>query len=108
MKAARYLACLFLVMIAVNSARVVAQQSKNGESPPPAATDPLTKELQRCKQLNENASSDPACEAAYKEVRRRFFSHSDTYQPAPVDMFPKEHHQPWTTDKKPTSPSTEK
>jgi conjugative transfer region protein TrbK len=107
MKGARLLACLFLVVMGLNAARVVAQQSNN-ERQPSAATDPLSKELQRCKQLNESASSDPACEAAYKEVRRRFFSHSDTYQPAPVDMFPKEHNQPWTTDKQPTSSSVEK
>jgi conjugative transfer region protein TrbK len=44
----------------------------------PAASDPLTDELQRCQALAAQASDDAACEAAWAESRRFF-----TYQPAP-------------------------
>ena len=46
---------------------------------PAAASDPLTEELQRCQALATQAKDDTACEAAWAESRRRFF----TYQPAP-------------------------
>lgn len=88
MKAARYLACLFLVMIAVNSARVVAQQSNSTSSGPPPVTDLLAKELERCKALNEEAASDARCEAAYKESRQRFFQPPSSYQPPPARIDP--------------------
>jgi conjugative transfer region protein TrbK len=100
------MALLLLATMAVDAAGVTAQQSNSSSAP--AATDPLTKELQRCKGLNEKAGSDPACEAAYKEERRRFFSHDNTYQPAPVDMFPKEHGQTRTSDAPSKAPSTDK
>jgi len=45
---------------------------------PAAAFDPLTAELQRCQALATQAKDDAACEAAWAESRRRFF----TYQPA--------------------------
>ena len=43
-----------------------------------AASDPLTEELQRCQALATQAKDDPACEVAWAESRRRFF----TYPPA--------------------------
>ena len=46
---------------------------------PAAASDPLTEELQRCQALAMQAKDSPACEAAWAESRRRFF----TYPPAP-------------------------
>ena len=49
-------------------------------TPSPAATiDPLSEELKRCQVLAAQAKDDAACEAAWAESRRRFF----TYQPAP-------------------------
>jgi conjugative transfer region protein TrbK len=45
---------------------------------PAAASDPLARELQRCQVLATQAKDDPACEAAWAESRRRFF----TYPPA--------------------------
>ena len=45
---------------------------------PAVAADPLTEELQRCQVLATQAKDDAACEAAWAESRRRFF----TYQPA--------------------------
>ena len=46
---------------------------------PAATSDPLTDELQRCQALATQAKDDAACEAAWAESRRRFF----TYRPAP-------------------------
>ncbi len=45
---------------------------------PAAASDPLSDELKRCQVLAMQAKDDAACEAAWAESRRRFF----TYQPA--------------------------
>ena len=46
---------------------------------PAAPSDPLSEELKRCQVLAAQAKDDAACEAAWAENRRRFF----TYQPAP-------------------------
>jgi len=51
---------------------------------PAAASDQLTEELQRCQALATQAKDDAACEAAWAESRRRFF----TYQPAPGTAAP--------------------
>ena len=45
---------------------------------PAAAADPLAEELQRCQVIATQAKDDAACEAAWAESRRRFF----TYPPA--------------------------
>ncbi len=44
-----------------------------------ASADPLASELRRCQALAMAAKDDAACEAAWAENRRRFF----TYRPAP-------------------------
>jgi conjugative transfer region protein TrbK len=44
----------------------------------PAAPDALAEELKRCQFIADQAKDDPACEAAWAESRRRFF----TYAPA--------------------------
>jgi conjugative transfer region protein TrbK len=86
MKGARFLAFLFLIVMGLNAARVVAQQSNNTLPGPPPVTDPLAKELERCKALNEKASSDARCEAAYKESRQHFFQPPANYQPPPAHV----------------------
>ena len=70
----------------LNGLRVVAQQSNSTSSGPPLITDPLAKELERCKALNEKAAADPRCEAAYKESRQRFFQPPSNYQPPPAHV----------------------
>lgn len=45
-----------------------------------AATDLLAAELKRCQLIAEQAKDGPACEAAWAENRRRFF----TYAPSPA------------------------
>ena len=49
---------------------------------PAAASDPLTGELQRCQMLATQAKDDAACEAAWAESRRRFFSYPAEPSPA--------------------------
>jgi conjugative transfer region protein TrbK len=46
--------------------------------------DPLAEELKRCQLIADQAKDDPACEAAWAENRRRFF----TYVPAPAPTLP--------------------
>ena len=45
---------------------------------PAAGSDPLALELARCQAIGMAAKDDAACEAAWAENRRRFF----TYRPA--------------------------
>ncbi len=108
MNTARLVACLFLSVAALNSARVIAQQTNGAATPPIVVTDPLAKELERCKALHEQAANDAQCQAASKEATRRFFQPPSDYQPGKVEMFPKTQGEPWTTEKKPAPPSTEK
>ena len=56
------------------SSRVGAQRAKAA-----IVTDPLASELKQCELIAEEAKDDPACEAAWAENRRRFF----TYAPSP-------------------------
>ena len=44
-----------------------------------APADPLARELVRCRSIGLTAKDDAACEAAWAENRRRFF----TYTPSP-------------------------
>src|SRR6266852_3531244 len=88
MKAARLVACLFLGVAALNSARGIAQQANDTSAGPPPITDPLAKELVRCKALHEQAETDARCQAAYKESRRRFLQPPSDYQPPPAHIDP--------------------
>ena len=51
---------------------------------PSIESDPLAPELARCKAIGMPAKDDAACEAAWAENRRRFFS----YQSAPSTTTP--------------------
>ena len=58
-----------------------AQSSRAGIQRTKVATgaDPLAAELRRCELITEEAKDDRACEAAWAQNRRRFF----TYAPSP-------------------------
>ena len=45
-----------------------------GAAAPPVQNDPLARELARCRAISMAAKNDAACEAAWAENRRRFFS----------------------------------
>ena len=49
----------------------------------PPETDPLTRELARCRDIGTAGDSDPACKAAWAENRRRFFTYTPSSAPAP-------------------------
>jgi conjugative transfer region protein TrbK len=49
----------------------------------PAATDPLVRELARCRDIGMAADNDPACNAAWAENRQRFFTYAPSSAPAP-------------------------
>ena len=72
-----------LVAAAMVAAAVhFARDAGSARPQPPkiaAPADPLAGELRRCQALAMAAKDDAACEAAWAESRRRFF----TYRPAP-------------------------
>jgi conjugative transfer region protein TrbK len=59
-------------------------ESQGLEARPAVASSPLTEELQRCQAVAARAEDDAACEAAWAESRRRFF----TYDPPLRDAAP--------------------
>jgi len=87
MRVFRAAALVLFSVTAIHAARLAAQQA-NDTSAGPVITDPLAKELERCKQLNEKAASDARCEAAYKQSRKQFFQPPSDYHPAPVQIDP--------------------
>jgi conjugative transfer region protein TrbK len=77
-RAAGYIA----VAVAIAAAALHFRQNGAGTSTPlrtpSIESDPLAPELARCQSIGMVAKDDPACEAAWAENRRRFF----TYRPA--------------------------
>ena len=92
----------------VHAAGVAAQEASAPAVGPAPITDPLAKELERCKALHEQALADERCQAAYKESRRLFFQPPGQYRPASIDMFPETQKEPWTTGVNPKSAATDK
>lgn len=72
-----------LVAIAIVAAtlrfRETPSRPREDAVSPGATSDPLSDELKRCQLIASEAKDDAACEAAWAESRRRFF----TYQPPP-------------------------
>jgi conjugative transfer region protein TrbK len=77
-RAAGYIA----VAVAIAAAALHFRQNGAGTSTslrtPSIESDPLAPELARCQSIGMAAKDDAACEAAWAENRRRFF----TYRPA--------------------------
>lgn len=75
-----------LVAIAMIAAALHFRASPSRISAQPqaraAALDPLAAELKRCELIAEQAKDDPACEAAWAENRRRFFTYAPASSPA--------------------------
>jgi conjugative transfer region protein TrbK len=72
-----------LVAIAIVAAtlhfREAPPRLRDHAASPVGTSDPLSVELKRCQVLAAQAKDDAACEGAWAESRRRFF----TYQPPP-------------------------
>lgn len=67
-----------LVAIAIAATAIHFRHDGARRNPSPDApaiqTDPLAPELARCQAIGMAAKDDPACETAWAENRRRFFS----------------------------------
>jgi conjugative transfer region protein TrbK len=50
----------------------------------PATLDPLAEELKRCQLIADQAKDDPACEAAWAESRRHFFTYAPPHAATPA------------------------
>jgi conjugative transfer region protein TrbK len=57
--------------------RIETRPADVSESP-----DPLAEELKRCQFIADQAKDDPACEAAWAENRRRFFTYAPASMPS--------------------------
>ena len=73
----------YTAVAAVIGATVLTVRHNDRETPasaraPATGSDPLASELTRCRTIGMAAKDDAACEAAWAENRRRFF----TYRPA--------------------------
>jgi conjugative transfer region protein TrbK len=94
-RAAAYVA----VAVAIAATTLHFRQGGAGTSTPlrtpSIESDPLAPELARCQSIGLAAKDDPACEAAWAENRRRFF----TYRPADSST------NAATTDRKPAAKS---
>ena len=88
MRALRAITLMIVAAGVVHAAQLSAQQANAPSTGPAPVTDPLAKELERCKSLHEQASTDERCQAAYKESRRRFLQPPADYHPDPVHMNP--------------------
>jgi len=65
------------------SSRIGVQQPKSS-----VMDDPLAAELKRCQLIAEQAKDDAACEAAWGENRRHFFTYAPATSPtAPAKSF---------------------
>jgi conjugative transfer region protein TrbK len=78
-RAAGFALVAAIIVAAALHFRTNAPRGQGLHVSPAAASDQLTEELQRCQALATQAKDDAACEAAWAESRRRFF----TYQPTP-------------------------
>ena len=77
-----------LVAIAIVAAalhfRALPRRAESNAADAPAASDPLAEELKRCQLIAEQAKDDPACEAAWAESRRRFFTYAPAHAATPA------------------------
>ena len=108
MRLIRAITLMLVSVSAVHAARLAAQEPSAPAVGPVPITDPLARELERCKALPAQALADERCQAAYKESRRLFFEPPRAYRPATIDMFPETQKEPWAPTAKPSSTATDK
>lgn len=79
---------LALVAIAIIAAtlhfREAPSRLTDHAAGPAATSNPLSDELKRCQLLASEAKDDAACEAAWAENRRRFFTYAPASKPTPA------------------------
>ena len=92
MNPARISAFVILGIAAAAAAHVVVQQPSEAVAQT-SPSDPLAKELDRCRLLDEKAENDRGCQAAYAKNRRQFFTPPAPYAAGKVELFPNNHLQ---------------
>ena len=88
MRGLRAAALVIVGVVMGQAVHIGAQQTRDTSPAPSPITDPLAKELQRCKDLHEQAATDENCRTAYTESRRRFLEPPGDYQPSKIDLYP--------------------
>jgi conjugative transfer region protein TrbK len=76
-RAAGFVLVAIAIIAAALQFRQIPSRVEERRAGPAAASDQLSEELKRCQVLAAQAKDEAACEAAWAESRRRFF----TYQP---------------------------
>jgi conjugative transfer region protein TrbK len=77
-RAAGYVAVAVVIGATVLTVRHNDMDTPASARTPATGSDPIASELARCQRIGMAAKDDAACEAAWAENRRRFF----TYRPA--------------------------
>jgi conjugative transfer region protein TrbK len=77
-----------LVAIAIVAAalhfRALPRRTAPSAAVAPAALDALAEKLKRCQLIADRVKDDLACEAAWAESRRRFFTYAPAHAPTPA------------------------
>jgi conjugative transfer region protein TrbK len=77
-----------LVTVAIVAAalhlRTLPQHAEPRAANTPAMPDALADELRRCQRIADQAKDDAACEAAWAESRRRFFTYAPAHAATPA------------------------
>jgi conjugative transfer region protein TrbK len=71
-----------VVVAALHFRTATSRPDPRAEAGP--STDLLAEELKRCQLIADQAKDDPACEAAWAENRRRFFTYAPASSPTPA------------------------
>lgn len=85
---ARALGFVFVAIVIVAAAlhfRTPAARIDPRSADISTTADPLAEELKRCQLIADQAKDDPACETAWAESRRRFFTYAPVSAPTPAD-----------------------
>ena len=71
----RAVACALVGAVLIATAMRIDRREPTVAAVPPAQTaDPLSTELERCRNISKLEDVDDSCRAAWAEARRRFFS----------------------------------
>jgi conjugative transfer region protein TrbK len=77
-----------LIAVAIVAAalhfRTLPQRAEPRAANTPATPDALADELRRCQRVADQAKDDAACEAAWAESRRRFFTYAPAHAATPA------------------------
>lgn len=84
MRAAGFALIAIAIVAATLHFRAAPSRLTDHAAGPAATSNPLSGELKRCQLLASEAKDDAACEAAWAENRRRFFTYAPASKPTPA------------------------